>query len=116
MLQRRHVQPKKVPAKLNKLKSAQLCKKDVMRSQVTREKMGSVQSISNPMRSSSHYFAEKPVHSQIIDGHVSVYRDRNINFDKQQLTSKINENRAKGFIAVKKASKQTDVSAKIGTH
>lgn len=116
MLQKRHSEIKKLPAKLNKpgkLKTSQLPKKDIMRSQLNRQKIGSVQVISNPMRASSTHFAEKPVYSQILDDYSNVYRDRKFNFDKKELTAKINENRGKGFVMVRKSAQNTDVPIKL---
>ena len=65
------------------------------------------------MRSSSHHFTEKPIYSQILDQHVSVYRDRDLKFNKKDLTGKINENPSKGFIMTKKSAKKPEIPIKL---
>lgn len=115
-MQKRHTEARKLPAKPAKLKCSQLPRKDVMRNQTNRDKIGSVQNISNPVRSSSNCFAEKIVHSQILDGLSNVYKDRQINFEKQKLTGKINEYRANGFVAARKVARQVEVPIKLGNN
>lgn len=110
---RRHTEAKKTPVKSTNLKASKLPRKDVMRSEVARQKVGSVQTICNPMRSSSHYFTEKPVYSQILDNNMAVYKDRQIRFEKRELTGKISENKNGGFIVARKSTKQMDIPIKL---